>query len=100
IQPGDVIVEVGGKPVKNLQELRAASEGATKDKAERVPLLVGFERDFNKYLTVVRVGKEEEEDNPAQARKAWLAAATQVLTRDLGEALAGLKGKASGRGTQ
>ena len=100
IQPGDVIVEIGGKPVKNLKDLRAASEEATKDKAERVPLLVQFERDFSKYLTVVRVGKEEEEDNPAQARKAWLAAATQVLTRDLAAALPGLADKTGVRVTQ
>lgn len=100
VQPGDVIVEVGGKPVKNLGELRANSEEATKGKEERVPLLVGFEREFKRYLTVVRVGKEEEEDNPAQARKAWLAAATQVLTRDLAEALPGLEGKTGVRVTQ
>jgi serine protease Do len=100
VQPGDVIVEAGGKPVKNLKDLRAVSDEATKGKDERVPLLVGFERETNRYLTVVRVGKEEEEDNPAQARKAWLAAATQVLTRDLAEALPGLKDKTGVRVTQ
>ena len=100
VQPGDVIVEVGGKPVKDLKALRAISDEATKDKAERVPLLIGFERDNNRYLTVVRVGKEEDEDNPASARKAWLAAATQVLTRDLAEALPGLKDKTGVRVTQ
>ena len=100
IQPGDVIVEVGGKPVKNLGELRAVSDEATRGKDDRVPLLVGFEREFRRYLTVVHVGKEAEDDNPAQARKAWLAAATQVLTRDLAEALPGLGGKTGVRVTQ
>jgi len=99
VQPGDVLLEVAGKPVKNLKELRALSDEATKGKEERVPLLVGFERETRRYLTVVRVGKEEEEDNPAQARKAWLAAATQVLTRDLAEAL-GMKDKTGVRVTQ
>lgn len=99
IQPGDVIVEVAAKPVRNLEDLRAVSDEATKGKEERVPVLVGFEREFKKYLTVVRVGREEDEDNPAQARKAWLAAATQVLTRDLAEAL-GMTDKTGVRVTQ
>ena len=100
IEDGDVILEVGGKPVKDLAALRAVTEEATKDKDERVPLLVGFERKNNKILTVVRVGKEADEDNPRQARKAWLAAATQVLTRDLAEALPGLAEKTGVRVTQ
>ena len=99
IDGGDVITEIGGKPVKNVQELRAITEEATKDKEERVPLLVGFERNFNKYLTVVHVGREEEEDNPLEARKPWLAAGTQVLTNDLAEAL-GLSGRTGVRVTQ
>ena len=100
VEPGDVILEAGGKPVKDLKELRAISEAAAAGKDERVPLLVGFERENKRYLTVVRVGKEEEEDNPLQARKAWLAAATQVLTRDLAEALPGLAEKTGVRITQ
>jgi serine protease Do len=100
IDAGDIILEVGGKPVKDLKELRAVSEEATRGKEERVPMLVGFERENKRYLTVVRVGKEEEEDNPLQARKAWLAAATQVLTRDLAEALPGLADKTGVRITQ
>jgi serine protease Do len=99
IAPGDVIVEAGAKPVKSLKELRAISDEVTKGKEERVPLLVAFERDFKRYLTVVKVGREEDEDNPAQARKAWLAAGTQVLTRDLAEAL-GLSDKTGVRVTQ
>jgi serine protease Do len=88
----DVIVEVNRKPVKTVEELQSLTEEVTRGKTEPVPVLVSLEREELKYLTVVRVGKEPPKEEPRVARNAWLAAATQVLTEDLAEAL-GLKGK-------
>ena len=88
----DVIVELAGRPVKDIAALRAATAKLTGGKTERVGVLVGFERKDKKYLTVVKVGAEPPEDNPALAKKAWLGVATQVLTRELAEAL-GRKGE-------
>lgn len=83
----DVILDVAGQAVKDVAALRAVTAKLTEGKTERVAVLVGFERKEKKFLTVVRVGKEPPEENPAQARKAWLGVQTQVLTRELAEAL-------------
>jgi serine protease Do len=87
LQAGDVIVQVADKPVKGIADLRRISQELTKGKDERVPAIVAFERKTARLLTVVRIGRESDQDNPAQARKAWLPVATQVLTRDLAEAM-------------
>jgi serine protease Do len=96
IQPSDVIVEVGGKPVNSLEQLRSRTAALTKGKAEDelTPILVAYERGTARLLTVVKVGREEPEAKPALARKPWPACETQVLTTDLAEALgiAGTKG--------
>jgi serine protease Do len=96
IAANDIIVEVGGKPVNNLEQLRSRTAELTKDKAddELTPILVAYERRSARLLTVVKVGREEPEAKPALARKPWPACETQVLTTDLAEALgiAGTKG--------
>ena len=96
---GDVIVEVGGTVVRNVAELRKVTESVVKDSPKRVEALVGFERGVRKYLTVVRVGRDEEPKDPARSRKAWLGVATQVLTADLARAL-NLAGKSGVRVVQ
>jgi serine protease Do len=83
----DTIVEVDGEPVDNIAQLRELTASLTAGKEGRQPVLVGFERDNARYLTVVKIGPEADEEMPSLARKAWLAARTQVLTRDLAEAL-------------
>ena len=84
---GDIITEVDGKPMQNMAALQQFTADATKNKEERVPVLVRFERGLRSFLTVVKVGKEPEKDKPKWARKAWLSADTQVLTSDLAKAL-------------
>lgn len=94
IAPGDLILEVGGKPVANLADLIRVSAEITKDANEPVPTLVSYEHDSRNYLTVVKIGPEPEPDKPGLARKAWLGVETQVISSDLAEALgiAGTKG--------
>ena len=87
IGSGDIIREVNGRPVENVAALREVTREITDDATEPVPVLVAFLRGTKKVMTVVKVGKEEPSDNPARAEKAWPAVATQVLTRDLAEAL-------------
>ncbi len=99
IRPGDIITEVGGKPVANVGELQEMTADIVEGQDEPVPTIVGFDRGSEKLLTVVRVGREPERDKPTRARKAWLAVGTQVLTRDLAEAL-GLEGTKGFRVTQ
>ena len=99
LQAGDIIVEVAGQPVRSVAGLVTRSaEVAGKDDGT-TPVLVGFERRQQRLLTVVKVGDREGRDQSAEATKAWLPAATQVLTSDLAEAL-GLKGRTGVRITQ
>ena len=85
LQAQDVIVEVGGKPIRSVRDLMAVTEEITKGKDEPVPTLVTFERKTERFVTVVRVGLKELIDPGLEAKKAWLPIETQVITRDLAE---------------
>jgi serine protease Do len=113
LRPGDVIVEVDGAPVKNLDELAALTERVLSPeeetsperaepgggRSEPVPVTVAFERKSKRYMTVVKVGLKELQDPGLEVRKAWLGVAFQVLTKDLAKAL-GLDGRKGVRATQ
>jgi serine protease Do len=63
------------------------SEELTAGKTSPVPTLVTFERKTQQMLTVVKIGYKDTLDRSAEATKAWVSAATQVLTPDLATAL-------------
>ncbi len=87
LMPGDVITAVNGETVANVEDLIRISQKRTKGKTQPVPTLVSLERDLAHLLTVVKIGPEAEENRPLQAWKPWVGLATQVLTRELSEAL-------------
>jgi serine protease Do len=90
----DVIVEVDGRRVGALADLESPASGS---KGGR---LVTFERGDERRLTVVDVATGRAADTPpAEARKAWIPIAVQVLTPPLAERL-GLAGKTGVRVTQ
>lgn len=83
----DIIVEVASKPVKKIDDLLAITEKITAEKNGPVPVLVMFERNNEQHLTVVKIGLDKLEEQGQEFEKAWLAVATQVLTKDLAKAL-------------
>lgn len=85
--PNDVLVEVNGEAIKNLDALRAVTAKLTKDATAPVPTLVKFERKGNEYLTVVEVGIRETPTPGRDVQKAWLPVNTQVITRELAKQL-------------
>jgi serine protease Do len=87
IVPGDLILEVAGKPTPNLETLIQASAEITEGKTEPVPTLIAYEHDGRSYLTVVKIGPEPEVDKPGLVKKAWIGIDTQVISSDLAEAL-------------
>jgi len=87
LESDDVIVQVAEKPVDNIASLEKLTAKLVKDKTERVPVLVQFERDTKQMLTVVKVGKEENKNRPTSTSKPWSSVATQVLTSDIVESL-------------
>ncbi len=92
LNDSDVIIRVGGKPVHNRAELEAFTAEFSKGLAEPKPLLVEFERANQQFATVVKVGPVKDLMKPRLAEKAWMGAATQVITDDLASAL-GIAGK-------
>jgi serine protease Do len=99
ISPGDLILEVAGKPTPDIAELIKVSNQITEGKTEPVPVLVAYEHDGRSYLTVVKIGPEPDPDKPGLVKKAWIGIDTQVISADLAEAL-GITGSKGVRITQ
>ena len=87
IEPRDVIVEVNGQPVKNVQDLMALTRKLTEGKTAPVPAIATFERKAARYLAVVRVGIEELKDPGLEVTKAWLPVETHVISREIAKQL-------------
>ncbi|MEK7707447.1 MAG: PDZ domain-containing protein, partial [Verrucomicrobiota bacterium] len=83
----DVILEVGGTPVKNLEGLIEVTAQLTAGKTEPIPVIVTFERKAERFLTVVKVGIEELKDPGLEVTKAWLPVETHVISRDIAKQL-------------
>ena len=90
--PGDVIVEIAGKPVSDRKAMREITDQITEGQTKPVPTLVAFDRNVERLLTVVEVGIKVPQQPPPEARKAYLPVTTQVLTKKLATAL-GVPGK-------
>ncbi|HEY3322425.1 MAG TPA: PDZ domain-containing protein [Planctomycetota bacterium] len=91
LQGNDIIVAIGGKPVKTQADFEKLSNELVGGKAS-VPVLVEFERGNDVYLTLVEAGISTPQDPAAEAKKAWMGVSTQVLTKKLAKALS-LEGK-------
>jgi S1-C subfamily serine protease len=83
----DVILDVGGEPVKSLQDLIAVTKKLTEGRTEPLPVLVTFERKAERFLTVVKVGIQELKDPGLEVTKAWLPVETHVISRDVAKQL-------------
>jgi S1-C subfamily serine protease len=87
LQFRDVIVEVGGTPVKNLAELEQLTSKLTEGKTEPEAVIVTFERKAARFLTVVKVGVKDMADPGLEVTKAWLPVETHVISRDIARQL-------------
>jgi serine protease Do len=92
IRKSDVLVSANGEPLMNVKDLDVFTSKVTEGKKQLVPVVAEFERENNKFMTVVKVGVRETEDPGLEVKKPWLPIATQVLTSDLAEKL-GVAGK-------
>ncbi len=88
----DVLVAIDDRKVSDVNALKAAAERLVEGQSEPTPVLVSFERRGEKLLTVVELGKPGLQDPGLEARKAWIAVSTQVLTPELARKL-GLEGR-------
>ena len=79
----DVILKVNDTPVTRVETLMELTSRLSDGKEEPVPVLVTFDRNKERNLTVVKVGIEKMEDPGLEVRKAWLPVAMQAITRDM-----------------
>lgn len=86
LQPGDLIVQADGRPVRRLADLREATRAALAG-AEPRPVLVGIRRDDADLVAVVKVGPETDPAPVPRVPKAWAGVSTQVLLPELAKAL-------------
>jgi serine protease Do len=90
VQPGDVILELNGKPVKNYETLKTIVAALGK----REGILIRMWRQAEDVVTVLDTSEKKKPFAGGELPKAWIGVKTQVLTTDVAEAL-GL-GKARG----
>ena len=83
----DVITRVGGTPVTNVADLKSITRKLTADATSPVSVIVDFIRGEKRFATVVKVGRAEPSTPGSEISKAWLPIDSQVITRDLAEAL-------------
>lgn len=98
LRRGDIIIELEGQPVRSVADLQTQTT-AVLAANPRAKALVGFERDGERYLTVVELGTAPSDAPPRDARKAWVPVDVQVLTPPLAERL-GLRGRTGVRVTR
>lgn len=79
----DVITEVNHTPVKNVEELVRLTDALTKGRTDLTPAIATFERESQRYLTVVKLGIQELRDPGLEVTKAWLPVETHVISRDI-----------------
>lgn len=101
IRRRDVITHLNGELIRDIAHFEEKTRNLVEGREEgtQVPVLVGYERDGESFLTVVEVGVEELDNPGADARRSWLPMETQVLTRDLAEKL-GIEGTTGVRVTR
>ena len=88
VATGDVIVEVAGKAVRNVGDLQKLTSDTMKDKKTPVPVLATFDRDNERYITVVNLSnKKEDEGQGVEALKPWISVSTQVVTKEIAASL-------------
>jgi serine protease Do len=86
--PGDVVREIGGKPVEGLDAFAALQ----KENAGAANLLVRFRRGRADMVTALDLTRKPPKRSGRELAKAWLGVETQVLTPEVARAL-GLEGR-------
>jgi serine protease Do len=83
----DIITEVNGTPISRVEDLVELTQKLTAGQTEPTPVIATFERDSQRYLTVVKVGIQELRDPGLEVTKAWLPVETHVISRDIAKQL-------------
>lgn len=99
LQNDDVIVAINDIPVKDVASLNARVEQLVRGRTEPLPVLVTFDRRFERMLTVLEIGRPGIQNPGMEARKAYVAVSVQAVTSEIAEKL-GMAGKSGVRVTR
>ncbi|MBL8757306.1 MAG: PDZ domain-containing protein [Phycisphaerae bacterium] len=85
---GDILRGIGGQPVRTIAEVveRYKTIMAEPEKAPEF-LLVEFDRQGKRQVTLIKPRPVKPEDPPREAAKAWVGVATQIVLKDLAREL-------------
>ncbi len=86
LEEGDVILSSGGKAVASVTGLKSATSGI-KRREGGVPTLVEVRRRNERMMSVVSINPENSEDASVEVARPYLPVSTQVLVRELAQAL-------------
>jgi serine protease Do len=92
LRGGDIVTKLGTRPIARTADLVEAVAAISAQSKEPTPTLVTFVRDAEELIAVVKVGPPSESDRVGRPLRPWLGAQTQVLTREIADAL-GVAGK-------
>jgi serine protease Do len=92
LRGGDIITQLGAEPIARTADLVRVVTAISGKTKEPVPTLVTFVRDAEQMVTVAKIGPPSESDRVGKPVRPWLGVQTQVLTREIAEAL-GIAGK-------
>jgi serine protease Do len=87
LRPGDIVTRLGDAPIARAADLQTAAAAIAKTASDPVPTLVTFVRSADELVTVARIGAAAAEERVQAPVRPWLGAQTQVLTREIAEAL-------------
>jgi serine protease Do len=87
LEARDVLTEINGNLVTDVEALTEITRKLTQGKTEPVGVIATFERDSQRFLTVVRVGIQDLRDPGLEVTKAWLPVETHVISRDIARQL-------------
>jgi serine protease Do len=99
LRDDDVIVAINDTPVKDTAGLSSAVDALMRGRTEPLPVLVAFDRQAERLVTVVEIGRPGVQDPGLEARKAWVPVSVQALTPEIAEKL-GIAGKKGVRVTR
>ena len=94
IQPGDVIVQVAGKPIADIEGFEGAFAAAA---GPEVPIV--YRRNDASIVTVIEIQEEKPPRRGGELAKAWLGIQAQVLLPKVAAAI-GLEGQSGFRITE
>ena len=87
LRGGDILTHLNGVSIAHTDDFQKMVAAIGEKSTSPTPSLVTFVRDAEEIVAVVRIGTPSENNRVAKPIRPWLGVQTQVLTREIAEAL-------------